>query len=116
MRVLVKQVDNGPVGRLQLMRAGYHTVDQARLLNDQRAGTEYAHTLRDFFGQQASIRVISHDGRAWHGRHLRFFRVLDESRAAVFLDRPQTGGPVVAAAAQNNAHNPLTVGNGRGNK
>jgi hypothetical protein len=85
-------------------------------LGGRRRGTEYAHTSRDFLDRQASIRVICHNGRAWRGRGFRFFRILNESQAAAFRDRPQPSGSIALATAQNNAHNPRAVGFGSGNE
>jgi hypothetical protein len=43
-------------------------------------------------------------------------RVAIESRAAVFRDRPQPGGSIAMATAQNNTHNQRAVGCGSGNE
>jgi hypothetical protein len=87
-----------------------------RCLDGRRTGTKYAHTPRDFLDRQVSILVICHNGKAWHGRGFRFFRILNESRAAVSRDRPQPGGSIAIATAQNNTHNSRAVGLGSRNE
>jgi hypothetical protein len=79
-------------------------------------GTEGIHPVSNLTDEQAAFRMICHRGRAWHGRHLRFSRVLDENYAAVFLDCPRSCGPVATSTAQHDTHDPLTVGFGGRNE
>ena len=60
--------------------------------------------------------MICHHGRAWHGRHFRFLRVLHENHAAVFRDCPQSSSPVAIATTQHDTHDPLTVAFGGRNE
>ena len=69
-------------------------------LNDRATGTKTADAFRDFFNLQASIGMIRRNRRARHVRHCRFFRVLNENRAAVLRNCPQPSGPVAVATTQ----------------
>ena len=53
--------------------------------------------------------MIRRNGRAWHGRICRFFRILNKSRAAVLHDCPQPIGSVAVATTQNNSQYLLTM-------
>ena len=84
-------------------------------MNGCLVGAKSKHAPGDFFNR-ADIGMIRHDGRVWHGRHYRFVRVLHKSHAAVFRDSPESSGAVAITTTQHDAHNPMTIGFGGGDK